>query len=263
MRLTEILSVISGIANKYGFSTPYITGGVVRDRVVGKINEFNDIDITTGDETVKGLAVKTGLALGAKIKEFDDGHISLNFEGVKIDFSSNYRAPGIRRHLQRYGLENPSDIQEECFSRDFTVNSMLWDLDLKNILDPTGRGLPDCRNKIIETCLPARMTLKDNPKRVVRAVYLASKLGFKISEDIIDYVKYNKFILDGEKNRYSRDKLSKAVEYDVKRTVYYMNKMDLWNYFEIPNNLEVIMNKLVAENSNKMDYKKDYGVGIL
>jgi tRNA nucleotidyltransferase/poly(A) polymerase len=54
--ILEILKTLVGIAERKGFSRPYIVGGVPRDKYLGRPDIINDIDITTGDESVHQLA---------------------------------------------------------------------------------------------------------------------------------------------------------------------------------------------------------------
>ena len=239
MKLKELFSLIQQIAEDNHISKPYLVGGVPRDKLAGKINSFNDLDITNGDESIKELGFKLASEIPtSKFKTFDDGHSKVIIDNIHVDFSSNYKAPGIRRFLQKVGLKNPTELQEESFSRDFTINTLLLTMDLKTLKDPTGFGILDIENKTIRTCLPARMTLLDNSKRLVRAIYLASKLDFNIDKEIIDFVKNNKNLLRNENNNYSRNKLKKAYEYDKNKTLKYLNEMNLWDYFKIPIELE-------------------------
>lgn len=238
MKLKPLLLRVQQIAEVNGISRPYLVGGVPRDKMAGVINNFNDLDITNGDNSIKELAIKVYHELdGSRFKEFNDGHSQVTLNNIKLDFSSNFKSPGIRRLLQSLGLKNPTNLQEECFSRDFTINTLLMSLDLKNIKDPTGFAIPDIKNKVIKTCLAPGITFKDKPNRVVRAVYLSAKLNFNIDNEIVEYVKNNKYILKDERNSYSRNKLQKALEYNYERTIKALNVMGLWDVFNLPKDL--------------------------
>ena len=58
-------------------------------------------------------------------KVMDDGHSSIFLGNLKIDFSSNFIVGNIDELLNNIGISNPTNMQREIFSRDFTCNSLL------------------------------------------------------------------------------------------------------------------------------------------
>ena len=57
--------------------------------------------------------------------------------------------------------------QEDALRRDFTINTLFYNVSTMQIEDFTGKGLTDLRDKIIRTPLPAYVTFKDDPLRVM------------------------------------------------------------------------------------------------
>src|SRR5271170_496004 len=158
MKLRDLLTLMYKIHTDRGVSLPYVTGGTPRDKLLGIIKkEVSDLDITTGDKTIHNLAVEFALELKKKYtiesKQMDDGHTSVFIGDFKVDFSSNFEAPNIDELLYKKGIKNPSDMQREMFSRDFTCNALLMTLDLKKIKDPTKLGLEDIKKRLLKTCL--------------------------------------------------------------------------------------------------------------
>ena len=242
MKIKELLSLVSDVARKRGISEPFIVGGLVRDKVLGKLNDINDIDITTGDEGSKILAVEVARYLkpanpNLGFKTFGDGHSSIEVGGIKLDFSSNYRSPEVRQALAKAGINNPTPMQMELFSRDFTCNTLLMPMDLSKIEDPTGMGMKDIKSRILRTPLRPEYTLKDNTKRVVRVLYLAAKLGFGVEPDIIRWVRANPSSIAAAKDQYVRNNLQKAFDYDDTKTVLLMDEMGLWRYAPVPKSM--------------------------
>lgn len=235
MKIKELLSLIDLVYKKYKTSKPYIVGGSVRDKVLGRLKELNDLDITTGDKSIHLLADELSRFLSKKYqltsKTMDDGHTSIFFGNLKIDFSSNFNVQNIDEYLLDMGITNPTNMQREAFSRDFTCNSLLMDFDLKNIQDPTGRGLTDIKNKIIRTCLSPDVSL--DCKRIVRAIYLAAKLDFTIDNDIIDYVSQMPELIVDCKKKYIIEKLDVALKHNPQKTIDYISKMNLWKFMPI------------------------------
>lgn len=231
MKLAELLNIISETANKNNTSTPRICGGVARDFALNKLSNVSDLDITTGDNTVHMLSSELAKILrksySIKEKTSDDGHTSIFLSNLKLDFSSNFNAPNINEYLNKLNISNPTEMQKEMYSRDFTVNALLLDLDLKKIYDPTNLGLKDIKSKIIKTCLDPKITLTVNKNRVIRSIYLAAKLDFEIDKAIIEFVKNNPNSVYNSTHKLLNDKLNEALKYNSDKTKYYLNEMGL------------------------------------
>lgn len=230
MQLADVLKVLSEAAVRLGTSTPYICGGAPRDKVLGQTSNIDDIDITTGDNTIHHLAKEASIKLNGSFQQMADGHSQLVIEGLKIDFSSNYIFPGVTALLAQAGLRNPNTMQLELYSRDFTCNALLMNLDLKKVIDPIGLGIKDIKAQTLRTCLPAQLTLGSDHKRVVRVLYMAAKLGFTVDQEIIDWVKKNPATIATPDNRYVTKKLGQALEYNSDVTVKLLDQMGLWQY---------------------------------
>lgn len=227
------------IYKEVGASEPMICGGVPRDRYLNRLDNIEDIDITTGDNTSKLLSSKVYDSLSSKYKvsskSFDDGHSSIFVGKLKLDFSSNYNVPDIEKHLFKIGITNPTSLQKEMFSRDFTCNSLLLPFSLKDTIDITGNGFNDLNSKIIKTCLPAEITLTSSKNRIIRAIYLASKLGFNIDKQIIDFVKVNPGLINLSPRKTLVKKINNAFIRDPDRAAFYISKMNLWDELPITN----------------------------
>lgn len=243
MNIRELLSQIAQLAKSNGISEPFLVGGIPRDKVLGKLETVQDIDLTTGDDSIHRLSRLTAAALRPAVpdlsfKVMGDGHAQIQAGNIKLDFSSNYRTPGVAEKLEEVG-ESPSPLMVEMMSRDFTCNTLLLSMDLKNIQDLTGMGMRDIKRKLLVTPLAPRTTLGSDHKRVARIPYLAAKLGFDVEPAIIDWVRRNpSALMDGVKPRYVSQKLSKAMQYDSERTVALLDKMGLWH--EVPMTDEMI-----------------------
>lgn len=228
MKIRDILDLIVLVAKKNGLSEPFIVGGIPRDKLLNRLDKLNDLDVSTGDEGSKFLGKEVSLELKAPYKLLEDGHSQIMIGNFQVDFSSNFKIPGVKEMLIKAGMKSPTDFQMEQFSRDFTCNSLLLSTDLKTIKDPIKLGTRDIKNKLIRTCLPARLTLGYDNKRVARAIYLAVSLGFNIDEEIVNWVKNNPKSLTNVKDQYLIKKLLKAFTIDEKRTGEVLEQLNLW-----------------------------------
>lgn len=235
MTIRDVLLQIKRLSKDNGLSEPYIVGGLPRDKILNRSNNIEDVDLTTGDESIHKLAELSANFFKITPMRFPDGHYQLYIEDIKYDFSSNYNSPDAPYFLEKAGLKNPTPMQLELFSRDFTCNTLIIPTSLRKIVDPTGVALEDIQNKIIKTALPPRITLRDDTNRVIRAIYLAAKLDFDVEKDIISWVldhhdKISKEVSDG----FSRKKLAAATRANSDKTIKLITAMNLWNVVSIP-----------------------------
>lgn len=186
MMLSELLSTLGDLAKKNGLSEPYVVGGLPRDRLFGAAAQVKDIDITTGDKGSFALAMLASKEWpDAKFRSYDDGHSSLDFNNIRLDFSNNFVLPGIDAELAKNGIAEPTALQKEMFSRDFTVNTLLQPMDLgKDPIDITGRAFKDAKDKALRTPVDPELTIGYDPRRILRAIKMALKFGLEIDPEL-------------------------------------------------------------------------------
>lgn len=235
MKLFELLSILQKVSNESQVPV-YFVGGLPRDKVLKKIDKLGDIDLTTGDKRVTQIAKDFAFELRKYTplheKQAADGHISLHMPSLKVDFSSNFLCPNIQNILKSKGI-NPTPLNCEMWSRDFTCNSLLMSLDFLKINDVTKRGMKDIQSKTLNTVLDPGNTFKYNTNRIIRIVYMAAKLDFNVSNDIIEWVKKEgKQFINQSSQEYLSKNIDKALLYDADKVSYLLNQMDLW--FSVP-----------------------------
>lgn len=261
MKLGELLIAIERIADTKGLSKPYIVGGLVRDKLLERTRDVGDVDITTGDESIHALSKEVARMLegpNVTYEVMDDGHSTINIDGFKLDFSSNFIIPGIHDILRRGGIKDMSEMNKELYSRDFTCNAALMTMDLKTILDPTGLTVEDVKNKVIKTCLTPKLTLGYDNKRIVRAIYLAAKLDFDIDPDDKEWIKQNSKLIMNATPGYITNKLKKSAEYNVERTRELLTELGLWRY--IPPIPEISLQIAASKQKKKKNKRVDMDV---
>jgi tRNA nucleotidyltransferase/poly(A) polymerase len=237
MKLRELLQQLDKIRKQINVAKVFICGGAPRDKFMGHLENLSDLDLTNGEKTIDYLSQEFAIKIRQKYniqrKTSEDGHSTIFIGNLKMDFSSNFLVPNIKIILAKRGLNNPSPLTQEVFSRDFTCNALLMDLDFKKIFDPTKRGMPDIKDKTIRTCLSPEITLTSNRNRVIRAVYLACKLGFDIDPSIISYVKQHPETVKISTQKAMSDKLNEAFRRDGDKASYLLDKMGIWNYVPV------------------------------
>jgi len=229
MLVSELLSTMTKLAKDNGLSEPFIVGGIPRDKAFDRQTEIKDLDITTGDEDSLSL----GLAVArvwpdANFKVFNDGHASMHFQNLQVDFSNNFIIPGIEKELKKLGIDNPSNLHKEMYSRDFTINTMLQPMDLsKDVIDITGKGLLDAKNKVLRTPISALLTIGHDPRRILRALKLAMKFDLTIAPSLKSaIVKYRGGLKEVPMNSVKKQ-VNEMLEIDPRKAIELLSEFKL------------------------------------
>ena len=73
--------------------------------------------------------------------------------------------------------------EEDAFRRDFTINALFYDIGTFSIIDYTG-GLEDLRSGLVRSIGDPAERFQEDPVRMLRAVAMAARLGFRIDPPI-------------------------------------------------------------------------------
>ncbi len=74
---------------------------------------------------------------------------------------------------------------EDALRRDFTINSMFYNVNDEVIEDYTGQGYSDLQSGLLRTPLEPLTTMLDDPLRALRAVRFASRYAFDLAPDLL------------------------------------------------------------------------------
>ncbi len=185
-RLSKIAEVIAELSHKT--KTPsFLVGGCVRDLMLDPEKESIDIDIMVegdGIQFAQQLAKKLNVRKVVPFPKFATAKIP--YKECEIEVAS------ARLEIYDKSSRSPSsvtlaDIKDDLMRRDFRVNAMAISLNKNNygeFIDPF-KGLDDLRNKVLRTPLDPDSTFSDDPLRMVRAAYFASKLSLEINEECL------------------------------------------------------------------------------
>ncbi len=192
----DFLSTLLSLSGQYSIDRPYIVGGIVRNYLLNENIKNRDIDVTTLSSECIRLGILLSFIKKASFKMFEDKHIRVFYNGNGIDFSPGVLSnqhPMVKEWVQK---NHPEKIKYvESFSRDFTINSMHQDFETGDIFDPTGLGMQDIESKILRTPIPPEITIKNDPRRIFRAIKLSCQYGLSIDSSIVDYVRDNSEVI--------------------------------------------------------------------
>jgi len=166
----------------------YLVGGAVRDELLG-IRNNNDLDfVTTHDSGVLArLLFESGIGtdyptLFPKFQTsmLEVGAIRLEFVTArKESYSANSRKPEVAA----------GTLMEDAMRRDFTANALMKSVSTCEILDLTGKGLQDIKDKILRTPQSAEVAFADDPLRMLRTIRFQFQLGFEPAPGLYQSIK--------------------------------------------------------------------------
>ena len=169
--------------NEYGKG--YIVGGAIRDILLGL--KPKDVDFTTNlpYETLKKI-----------FSEYTPKETGKSFGVLRIRINNiDYEIAKFREDI--YGKEKKvsfvDDIRNDLARRDFTINAMAYN-QKEGIVD-LYNGQKDIENKVINFIGNAEERIIEDPLRVLRAFRFMSRLNFSLSENTIEAIKNQKFLL--------------------------------------------------------------------
>jgi len=167
----EIINSLFDIFKKYDC---YLVGGYLRNYYInGSISNDRDIAVV---KYAKELAQEISQKTQGTMIELDSEN-----EIYRVVLSDKINYFDISRILD-------NNIIKDVQRRDFTINSIFYNLNKKEIFDPLD-GIDDIKNKIIKTY--SFDNLKDDPLRMLRLYRFISNTGFSVDKDLREFCKSN------------------------------------------------------------------------
>lgn len=159
-----------------------LVGGPVRDLFLGETAV--DLDFTTNASPDQTLAIVGGWAdatweIG---KEYGTIGIRKGNEMVEI---TTYRAEKYDANSRKPQVAFGTDLVDDLFRRDFTINSMALRLPSLELVDPFG-GEADLRTGIIRTPGTPQASFSDDPLRMMRAARFAARLDIDLAPEVFE-----------------------------------------------------------------------------
>lgn len=170
----------------------YYVGGCVRDLILGK--EPRNIDIVVnkecgGIELAIFLAMRLGVydegglnpyaysKCGASLEIYNNKNLK-DFE-LRIEQTMKSRFPYDKDDYKKlYGT-----LEEDAKRRDFTINSLYWNISQEALYDFNGLGLQDLKKRIVRCTNTPSLLFFEDPSRILRAVRFANEEGWGIDSD--------------------------------------------------------------------------------
>ncbi|HCM82601.1 MAG: tRNA adenylyl-/cytidylyl-transferase [Candidatus Gottesmanbacteria bacterium GW2011_GWA1_44_24b] len=201
--------------SKKGFQA-YAVGGSVRDIIMGKSTYGWDFTTDATPEEILKLFPDSFYdnqfgTVGVKIYQSDQSdQLKNEKEPVDIYEITTFRSEegyADRRHPDKvvWGKTLEGDLGR----RDFTINAIAYDG--KTIFDPFN-GMSDIDNKIMRAVGNAEKRFSEDALRLMRAVRIASELGFTIEGDTFQAIKTLAKLITEISSERVRDELLKLIK---------------------------------------------------
>ena len=191
-RLAKISKIVSDLSTESNIKS-YLVGGCVRDLMLNPSADSIDIDIMVegdGISFAKLLARKMNVPKVVPFPKFATAKIPYHEYEIEV---ASARLESYDKSSRNPSSIQISNIQDDLLRRDFTINAMAISLNENNFgefFDPFN-GMEDLKNKILKTPLNPDNTFSDDPLRMMRACYFASKLSLEIEPEFLLSIQNN------------------------------------------------------------------------
>lgn len=217
-KLPEFVQQIFIKFQKAGFEI-YLVGGAVRDLLLGR--KIFDWDFTTNAQPEEILKI------------FPEGFYDNKFGTVGISHPSApqpYEITTFRKEIGYSDKRHPDKIiwgktlEEDLSRRDFTINAIAlekvnffkgkpaFDLDL---IDPF-HGQEDLKAKLIRAVGRPKERFSEDALRMIRAVRIASEIGFTIDQETFEAIKNNAHLINKIAKERIKEELFKILKSDFR-----------------------------------------------
>ena len=188
-RLKPLVEETRSLAERFaaeGF-TLYLVGGVVRDAILGRLGDRNDLDFTTDapPDDIERIVRPVVDAVWLQGKRF--GTIGAK-RGDRVFEITTHRAEAYAPDSRKPDVRFSQSIDADLSRRDFTVNAMALRLgDALELVDPYG-GIADLAAQRLRTPLSPEESFTDDPLRMLRAARFLSGYGLQPDDALVEAV---------------------------------------------------------------------------
>ncbi|MDE7159986.1 MAG: HD domain-containing protein [Muribaculaceae bacterium] len=167
----------------------FAVGGCCRDALMGR--EIKDVDLAVdlpngGVEFARWLHTRR-LTAGRPIyfEKYGTARLVLKaFPHDEIELVQTRKEKYTDRTSRNPEVVSGT-LRDDCFRRDFTVNTLYHDISRDETIDLTGRGAEDIRAGILRTPDDPDVTFDDDPVRILRCIRFAARFGWTIEESTL------------------------------------------------------------------------------
>ncbi len=165
----------------------YVVGGYVRNKILGIA--CDDIDLASSADIGQVVERLSGSKFSVKIKNLRLGAVLIEGEEHKFEYTSfrkeTYKEGG--NHCPSL-IKKTDSLEEDAQRRDFSINSIYFNVNKNKIIDPFG-GVKDIEKGVIKCGRAPEEVLKFDGERILRMIRFACELGFKVEKKTLKAAK--------------------------------------------------------------------------
>ncbi|WP_044011860.1 polynucleotide adenylyltransferase PcnB [Legionella massiliensis] len=169
--------------NSAGFQA-YLVGGSVRDLLLGKVPKDFDIATNATPPEIRKL-FRNARIIGRRFKlvhiiyhrDIIEVATFRKAEVEEIDDNQQVNERGMLVRDNVYGT-----LDDDAWRRDFTINSLYYNIDDASIVDFTG-GVNDAHQRLIRIIGNPTVRYQEDPVRMLRAIRFCAKLHFEMAAE--------------------------------------------------------------------------------
>ena len=220
----------------------FVVGGYVRNKLLG-INS-GDIDIASSVDIEEVSKRLEGSGFSVKVKNLKTGSLLISKDGESFEYTffrkDIYGDKGSHTPTR---VERTSDILEDSKRRDFSVNSLYYNINKDEIVD-FYHGIIDLKQKVLRCGLSPEEVLGVDGERILRMVRLAGELGFSIDKGtFVTAIKFASNVagLSGAR-RFSEiekilycDRRYQIGKGGLKKALKLLNELGVWKHMSLKN----------------------------
>lgn len=169
---------LNRIKNAFKDAEAFLVGGYIRDLALfSTVSPDKDIVLFNCD--TEAVSREVADKIGGAFVELDGEN-----KIYRVVLGENYADIA-------QGLNN--SVDDDIQRRDFTINSIFYDLKNGEFIDNSG-GFADLEKRVIKTC--DLKNLEEDPLRMLRAFRFQAALGFEVDTEILKHIQKNGKTLD-------------------------------------------------------------------
>ncbi|MCX7904583.1 MAG: hypothetical protein N2486_08720 [Caloramator sp.] len=232
----EVVSFFKDLFKKYDFNF-YLVGGAIRDKILSL--EPMDYDFAVEAEEENYFDIMDDLSKKLNIEfEFHKHYKTATFKykDKRIDLAMSrrefYPIPASKP------IVIPTNIHEDLKRRDFTINSLAYDLKDEILIDPFN-GIEDIKDRRIKVLHD--LSFRDDPSRIFRGIKYASRFNFYFEKKTFDLIKLalsNGYVNLLPGNRLRNEIIGTLQEKNINYTLSLFEELSLFNIL-IDSNLKL------------------------
>jgi len=210
--------------HRLGF-TAYITGGAVRDLLLGRpAKDFDVVSNARPGQIKKRFA--NAYVIGRRFRL-----VHVHFSGGKAIEVATFRRGIGRLEEKAPDAEGPPPSpygtpEEDAFRRDITINALFYDVIADAVLDFVG-GLEDLASKTVRVIGDPAERFTEDPVRIWRILRYAARLEFAVEEAAEREIPVHAHLIAACSGARLYEELNKDLAYETKPVIEALRKFEI------------------------------------